>query len=547
MRGALSVVLLAFAITISGQAFADSSRTAADVAAEIDGLLQKEIPALATAEKPAPASDEVFLRRVYLDLVGESPRPAEVTAFALNPSASKRAEVVKKLLADERYGLNWARYWRDVILYRRSDDRALITAPALTQHLTEQFNAGASWRQIAIDFVTAEGDLATDGRTALLASQWGTIPETAAEVSRVLMGVQIQCAQCHDHKTDRWKREQFHQLAAFFPRIAIRPVREEGKRIGFELLARDEAAGQRQNKKGNKKAPPRFEHYMPDLGDPTAQGALMQPVFFVTGQKLKPGLTDEQRRQALANWIVSERNPWFARSVVNRLWAELLGEGLYEPVDDLGPDRVCAAPQTMDLLAVQLAAHDYDLRWLLETIATTELYSRQSRPRRQSNETPFVATCPQPLRADQLFNNLVAALGVEDEQPEAKPGDRAALIRRARVPRGQFNAAFGFDPSAPRDELAGSIEQALVMMNSQPVARAMSGGKQKTMLADLLRDSKNDDDVTLELYLRCLGREPSDQELTTCRDYLNEVGDRREAFEDILWSLINSTEFLYRR
>ncbi|MGD9647905.1 MAG: DUF1549 domain-containing protein [Pirellulales bacterium] len=518
-----------------------------DAAKKLDALLAREWQAVSDESADVKATDEVFVRRASFDLIGELPTPEEITLFLLDQSADKRARLVERLVADPRYGLNWSRYWRDVILSRRSDERALLASESVTRYLADAFNQGTPWDQIATDFVTADGSLAEDGRTALLASQWGEIPETAAEVARILMGVQIQCAQCHDHPTDRWQREQFHELAAFFPRIGVRAVRVEGKRRGFEVYAREDApraAKVKPVKLG--KAAKRFEHFMPDLDDPSAEGTLMQPVFFVTGQQLPTGAKDSQRRETLAAWITAPENPWFARAIVNRYWAELVGVGMYEPIDDLGPDRECTAPESLDFLASQFVAHDYDIKWLVRTIAATNIYSRESKPRPVGGEAPSCG-CPQPLRADQLFNALTQALGLEGlARSDAGAGDPR---RGDRSPRGQFQQVFGFDPSEPRDEIAGSVSQALMLMNSPALAKGMSLADSQgatNPLVRLLAEARTDDEIFVELYLRCLGREPHADELKICRQHVAKVGDRREAVEDLLWALVNSTEFLYR-
>jgi hypothetical protein len=292
---------------------------------------------------------------------------------------------------------------------------------------------------------------------------------------------------------------------------------------------------------------------MPDLDDPTAQGTLMRPAFFVTGQHLDVGASDQDRREALARWITSERNPWFAKAIVNRMWGELIGQGFYEPIDDLGPDHQPAAPKTLELLTSEFVAHDYDLKWLFRTITATQVYSRQSRSRPQPGQDRIASVCPQPLRADQLFTAIYTALGVDENNT---PGNHAAQqapgpYRAQRTPRGQFAQVFGYDPSAPRDESTASIAQALFMMNAPPLARAIAmntaPGAASGALGTLLAKTNNDDEVIVELYLRCLAREPRDGELKSCRQYLAEVKNRREAFEDIVWALLNSTEFLYRQ
>jgi hypothetical protein len=445
--------------------------------------------------------------------------------------------LVERLLADERFGQNWARYWRDVVLYRRSDDRALISAGALQEYLATAFNGGTSWDEIARGFVTATGDVRVNGQTALIMAQMGMAEETTAEVARIFLGIQIQCAQCHDHPTDRWKRTEFHELAAFFPRIAVRPLRD-GEQRSFEVVSVDRDPRRRPN--GNQ---PRgsAEHFMPDLDDPTAKGTLMQPTFFVTRHRIDEGQTDQERRGVLANLMTAESNPWFDRAFVNRVWSEMVGEGFYEPVDDLGPDRQCSAPQTLDLLATQFRANGRDVKWLYRTVAATSAYGLDSRSRRDPDEAPFTANCLQRLRADQLMSALARALGVSFDQ-----GRGGGQYGGMRGLQGQFVQTFGYDPSEPRDEMAGSIPQALLMMNSPLLGRAINAYNPNTELGRLLAENTDDVTVVVEIYLRTLAREPSDGELQTSLDYLREVADRREAFEDLQWALINSTEFLHR-
>ncbi|MCH8924348.1 MAG: DUF1553 domain-containing protein, partial [Planctomycetes bacterium] len=227
-----------------------------------------------------------------------------------------------------------------------------------------------------------------------------------------------------------------------------------------------------------------------------------------------------------------------------RIWSELVGRGFYEPVDDIGPDRDCAAPRTLDYLAERFTESRYDVKRLFRVIAATEAYGRQSRSRLDDQGAPFAAACPQRLRGDQLFNTLVQVLDIP-EKPA--PRDRANYRNVRSGPRGQVNKTFGYDPSILRDDLAGSIPQALFLMNSPELARAMSGRQRGTSLGRLLAEVPEDKDLVAELYLRCLAREPRQTELATCLDHVRTVDDRTEAFEDILWALVNSTEFLNRR
>jgi hypothetical protein len=537
------LLVLVFCTTASAENFGPASDSR-----RIQRLFLGEVGADADAQASLPqANDATFLARATLDLVGERPTPEEITAFVLDPSEDKRRTAIRRLLADERFGVNWARYWRDAILYRRNDERALLASASAVEWLIGQLNGNVGWDETARALVTAKGKISENGDTVLLAAQWGNTEDTTAEVSRLLMGVQIQCAQCHDHKTDRWERSEFHELAAFFPRIRIRAIRVDGKQRGFEVAALDREL--RRKPKGEN-ARRQVEHRMPDLDDPDAKGELMTPTFFLTGANIPQGTSDARRREALATWITDEDNPWFARAFVNRIWAELLGRGLYEPIDDIGPDRECLAPKTMDRLSAQFVNHAYDVKWLMQTIMNTEMYGRATGVALTPDETATLTAAAPRLRADQLFSNVVAALDIAE--PVIGGGDKLQQSRAARRhPRAAFNTAFGFDPSAPEDDLAVAIPQALLMMNSQPLAKGISAKSPGSMLARLLAETQegadvDDESVVVELYLRCLAREPNDEELATCLDYVAEVDNRAAAMEDVTWALLNSTEFLYR-
>ena len=409
--------------------------------------------------------------------------------------------------------------------------------------ILDNLAAGLKPNEIVRSFVTSSGDVRENGATALFMAHLGKTEETTAELSRIFMGVQIQCAQCHDHPTDRWKREQFHELAAFLPRMGVRPIRIDGKMRGFEVVS----FNPRQRRRFGNMRGPQAEHYMPDLENPTARGALMAPKFFITGQKLVKGASDEERRRLLADWLTSTSNPWFAKAFVNRVWSEMVGEGFYEPVDDIGPDRECSAPETLAALSDGFVARGHNVRWLYETIARTEAYGRASRGRRTPGETPFAANCPQRLRGDQLYSALLTALGLPENAGPSRPQRGGGLYSRGGGLRQLFNLTFGYDPSDPRDDVTGSIPQALFLMNSPLLNLGIDARRPGSPLAGLLRNIDDDEALAVELYLRCLAREPTDGELKTCLEHVKEVNNRREGFEDVLWALVNSAEFLHRK
>jgi hypothetical protein len=198
----------------------------------------------------------------------------------------------------------------------------------------------------------------------------------------------------------------------------------------------------------------------------------------------------------------------------------------------------------MALLAAQFTADGYDIKGLFRTILATEAYARSSRPLRNAEQTPMTANVAHRIRGDQLYDAIMNALGLStDEAPTGGAGYRMAL----GSPRNQFNQVFGYDPSVRRDEVTGSVPQALLLMNNPNVNAGINGTTTRTALGKLLAEERDDETVAVELYLRCLAREPNDKELAVCLEHVKKSGDRVTAFEDVLWSIINSTEFLHRQ
>ncbi|MFP6763522.1 MAG: DUF1549 domain-containing protein, partial [Planctomycetaceae bacterium] len=319
------------------------------VASQIDRLILKELTATETV--PAAISrDEDFLRRVSLDIAGSLPSVREITLFGLNPDRSKRSKAIDRLLNSDAYAENWARYWRDVILMRATNQRAPLVSSAFIAWMTDSLRENRGWDEITTEILTARGDVRETGATALMFAHEGVTEDITGEVSRIFLGIQLQCANCHDHPWDSWKREQFHELAAFFPRVGVRPIREEMRTVSWEVVSVDTNRDPRsrfadlqerapgllrfydrnrdgrltkveigrspltrsfdlllargdKNKDGGlslaeltelkplmPSQPGRgsSEHYMQDLSDPSSRGAKVDPKFFVTSAAAEP-------------------------------------------------------------------------------------------------------------------------------------------------------------------------------------------------------------------------------------------------------------------
>ncbi len=461
------------------------TKTTLDSAA-IDAMLDKSYQ----AAKVVPAKitgDEEFIRRVTLDVTGKLPTPDQVVKFRKSTDKNKRAELIDVLLASPDYGTNWGRYWKDVIQYHATPaNPGLVRFPKLEEWLAEQLRKNRPWDEIASEMITATGGTADNGATVMVAAHAGQAVELAGEVSRVFLGVQIQCAQCHDHPTDAWKRNQFHEFAAFFGGIQARPNRMAENGPSLEIIDRKGKAN----------------YSMPDLKDPTKQIPI-QPKFFLADAKatLPAGLSATQRRALAASYVTGQDNPWFARAFVNRAWSALLGDGFYNPVDDIGPGRSAHGVEVLDALADAWAKGGYDVRWLYRTILNTRTYQREFQPSTTSaGKTPFAANCPSRLRSDQILDALTQALGITfadapGREPQGPGQGRDEAQQRQKVaaavaqlrggPRNLFNLTFGVDPSIPSDEILGTIPQALFFMNSPAVNGAIAR-KNGTVLAEIL-------------------------------------------------------------
>jgi hypothetical protein len=449
--------------------------------AELDALLDAELRKLGRIPVN-PANDEIFVRRAHLDITGKLPNPQVIRDFVQDSDPKKRSKLIDQLLETDDYARNWARYWRDVMVFSSATDRRKFNPQTLEDWLFDQFKKDRGWDQIAAELVMADGKKQEERRDNFLLAQDGSPTQMASETARVFMGINIQCAECHDHPFDQWKREQFHQLAAFFAT--------------------------------NK-------YYMPDAHDPSIKTE-MAPKFLL-GQSPKPKakLQGDDKRIAVAAYLIYDpKNYWFARSYVNRIWNELFGDGFYK-VDSLGPDGEVIYPVTVNRLSVAFRAMDFKPKWLFKTIMNSQAYARESQTPASSSDR-FAALRPTRLRGEQVADLVTQAIG------DVKARDRIAR-------------EFTFDPSIPQEDIDGSIQQALLLMNNPSVQQRI------TKVAGEMAQIKQDAELIDQIYVRVLARTPTDSELKRAKDYYGKVKRRAEATEDLIWTLLNSAEFATKR
>lgn len=441
-----------------------------------------------------PVDDVTFLRRVTFDLTGRAPTIGEIRKFEADKSPTKRADVVDRLVGSDAWARKLARYWRSVVFYDSPGQRNTTNPQAFEDWLFEQFKAGRGWGDIVAEMVFATPERKKGAKVNengwnqdfgpnnfVLASN--REPEQlAARTARLFMGISIECAECHDHPFDNWKREQFHELAAFF-------------------------------------SPNKY--YMDDAENPSERH-LMQAKFLL-GEKPAENLKSDQRRVVIAAYLIyNPDNYWFARAFVNRVWSEMLGDGFYA-VDSLGPDGEAVHQIVVNKIAAQFRAKDFDVAWLYKLIANSDIYQRQTGAVRDTADL-FTTVRATRLRPYEVADRVSAVTG-------------GKLDGRTK---GQLASTFDQNPSVPHADLEGSVQQALILMNS--------GGLYASVLKrddyKELAGSKDTDKIVETAFLDILARRPSDEEAKRYRDYFRTVGNAKEALEDLVWVLVNSAEFL---
>lgn len=580
---------LGFLLACGAPASAPPSSTSVATATSSSANVLDALVDAAWAEKgivPAGEIDDAtFLRRVTLDLAGRVPTAEEASAFLADKGADKRARAVDKLLDSDDHAAHLARLWEHTLLGAPTKAK-LVDRGALRNWLETKFKSDTPWDVISRELVTAEGVSSIGGARG--PATYAADPERAAEerkagingatnyalrfaqspadlagsVSRSFMGLQIQCAQCHDHKSEKWTQADFRGMSAVFTRMAAKPVdRTKGEVPIIDLQSAD--APQRRLMRKNEeialfaKTPPR-----------ALDGASLP--------------SDDGARKGFATWMTAPENPWFAKAMVNRVWAELNGAGLVDPVDDLRPSNPAVMPAVLDHLAEQFEQKGYDLDWLYATLIASKVYSR-ALGQNGGYSGLFASASVRPLSGDALLDSIFVAADVDSLLEDRAPGRAAALKALARR---RMSFVFEEDAESNAEASDGTLQQAFFAMNGVlPVAATTYA--EGTRLKSLLRE-QDDKKVIAELYLGTLGRYPSASELERAQSFVRSSheadpdgplpiaargnkgkgkakgmmgadagippralrsqakNDRQRGFEDLFWALLNSSEFTFR-
>jgi hypothetical protein len=486
--------MLFLTIFMIGLGAANPKESPTELAAWIDARLEASWRAKGLPPREV-ASDEVFLRRAYLELTGTIPSVAEAHDFLDSTSASKREQLVRSLLDDKRFAEHYARLWS------RTLAPAGNTRGPLEAWLRTEFRKNTPFNQVARAILTATGDATTPGPAGFYFAV-GNSPERVAEaVGRGLLGVRLGCAQCHNHPLAAWTREDFWGLAAFFAGTGTTPGRViDGS--ATKITPTDSTK----------------EYVAKFLEGPA-------PKFSA----------ERSPRAVLSDWLATAENRYFAANIVNRVWQDLCGTGLVSTIDDLDTLGVEERKEILDELAVKFADSGFNLRWLIEGICLSKAYQRAS----LANVPPGSAQRPvRTLSPDQVFAALDQALGLKKGRglsPRYTP-EGQTLKARLEESRG----------STPTDFKAG-IPQALLLMNGSIVTQATTLEDSMTLRAvvdaPFLKDTEKLDTLFLAAYSR-LPRAAERERFLKIVRAKPEAEAQRQAYANIFWALLNSPEFV---
>ncbi len=471
---------------------------------------------------PASASD--FMRRVSIDLIGRLPSADEARAFITDDSPNKRQVLVERLLDHPGYADHWAVKWADLL--RPNPDRAGVKSVyLLDQWLREAFRQNMPLDQFARELLTAQGSTHRHGPTVIYRDR-RTPEDRATLVSQVLLGVRLECARCHHHPNEKWSQEDFYQLAAFFGQL-----KHKGNGVsppisgGWEMIY---------HQPGGKVKHPVTQSVMtprpPDGATAKVQDASDPRIW-------------------LADWLTEPNNPFFAKAMVNRVWAELMGRGIVHPVDDFRATNPATNPDLLGALADDFVANGYDLKDLIRTIVSSHLYQQSSTPtpyNLQDTEN-FSRSYRRRLAAEVLTDAVCDITGIANEFEGLPSASRANHVWNFKIASDTLDA-FG-RPDSSSDcpcerNLSTSVVQALHLMNSQDLQEKLS--HESSRVSKLAAGKQTPEAIIEELYLLAYSRFPTDEERAIAHaEFEAEGATRQSAAEDVLWALLNSAEFVF--
>ncbi len=487
---------------------------------------------------PSDVSDDAtFLRRVTIDIGGRLPTPEEQTAFyaaAKSSNSTARDAVIDRLLASPEYADYFANKWSALLRNKRSDAKQSHGTYAFHGWVRDSLYRNKPYDQFVREILAATGDLAENPPVAWYRQV--RTPQTQLEdTAQLFLGLRLQCAQCHHHPYEKWSQLDYWSFGAFFSQVAYKP----GSQPGEELVVHKRGQAQTMNKK---------------TGKPVKPAGLGQPVSDLS--------VDDDPRDTLVEWLTGKDNRLFSRALVNRYWKHFFNRGLVDPEDDMRETNPPTNPALLEALADDFTRSGFDLKQLVRTITRSSVYQLSSIPNEFNarDRHHFSRYYPRRLSAEVLYDGVHTLLQTESKFEGLPPGTRAVCL-----PDNSFNAAnyfltvFGRPESSSACEcersMDASLSQSLHLLNSKDIQERLSSdtGRAARMAAE---KGGTDEDRLRELYRLAYARDPLAEEFKAARDYIAtktaaaaedaaRTRARRLAYEDAVWALLNTKEFLF--
>jgi len=471
-------------------------------------------------------TDAEFLRRSSLDTIGMLPTPEEARAFLDDAAADKRAKLIERLLAHPAFGDYWANKWADLL--RPNPDRAGVKSVyLLDQWLRESFRANTPYDQFVREIVLAEGNSHRFGPAVVYRDRREPADLTTM-FSQLFLGVRLDCAKCHHHPNEKWGQDDFYRMAAFFG-----PVKQKGTGISPPISGGNET----------------FYFAVGNTVKHPVTGEVMAPQP-PDGPLVKVAESTDPRA-TLADWMTDAKNPFFARAIANRVWANFFGKGLVDPVDDFRLSNPPSNPALLDALAADVIRQKFDLKALMRTILSSRLYQLSAGPNEwnASDTRNFSRAYRRRLPAEVIADAVADITGVAESYPGMPPGSRAMQAWTYKIESRTMDAFSR--PNSSSDcpcerDAKPSIVQALHLMNSRSLHGKLTSTEATARVQRLAASDLPPPEVVTELYLACFSRKPTAEELAIATaTFGSDAKNRRAAVEDVLWALLNSAEFVF--
>ncbi len=484
-----------------------------------------------------PSTDAEFLRRVSLDLVGVIPTHEEAVAFLDSKEADRREQLIEKLIADPRFARHQGDVWDLLLFGRNPPGYETYRRPGFQAWLVSRFEKNIPFDEWARELLKAEGTSADN--SAMYFAQWRNAPEDAIEaVSQTFLGVQLQCARCHDHPFEEWRQRDFYGMAAFLARLDVVTVAQKGNQPVFAIGERNTGdvrfTGPVKDAKPGDKGEaikPRFLHG-DELAEPTPPKDAKEERFAANKMPPKPKFS---RKDALAEWITKPDNPYFARAVANRVWAQYMGRGIVHPVDNMSASNKPSHPALLDALTKELVSHKFDLKWFIRELVNSKTYQLSGLGTGEPMPEWFQHARSRPLSAEELAESWQVATGyltAESTSTKKPETDRFRPLLR------DYMIQFFGNPNTGTGDFQGGLREHLYL-NNGPLG-SMIGVKNG--LAEYVGDAKKPTAERVErLFLATLNRRPAPEETKKFAAYL----DEKNSASDAVWVLITCSEFRF--